>query len=1053
MELRIDKSIGESLRQWLCQRRLEACNEIGQPCFSKLPPDLVEELRAMGIQESTSFSVSDYNFEVAESEESSHVPRVLHENEVDEDGPDVEILRIQEMDKKTLQEVLLDVPQMEGLDLAPKDRLGPDDTLPLSTPEYDSLIASSRDTLHVEFNDFSFGAPIPAPSDKRPLKSHGTKMSKSSGMEVVFEPASLGKLRISQGTSGDRTSGPNSEKASAFGQSVKITLDNEAYRKLREMAENSEIQKGLMTQMLKAAVGATAKYQRTRLADFEVHETASFTKATYALLARLNAMVEFRRILLTRIRAGFAGLPRSDIRHEYEFCFCVDNSGSMNGVKERHARSALVLLMETLRRLECSFSVVRFGGRNSQRVLKDIDEPMGEDKGEQILESFTFNEGTYPADGLLFAVEHGFKRRDQDRDLSPLSPVQVHRAVIMITDGISGQSDPQQYITILRERDVNFAIVQIAGQSERGLESEIKNRLELIVNRGRTSSSSGHNPNYCLVSWNEIKQLLPLLADLLLGQFQQWFRAAETTNKGTESTTSAPSPASPLFASVLQVEGKPKPLKKIEVKGPKDLDILKRTACSTGDAQIPFMESIRLNTVTNDADVQGQMGELSRKSAAWYETLQGEPHRDHLDQAQKMWTATAAELSSEVEDLVSVLKESIMPVNRYTRRRPDFSGSSLHMRSVVRFVLTNFNYKRIFQRRTAGGKHEYRVVVAIDKSSSLMGANGLLLLRGAVAFIMALQKIGLERSTSILTFGERVQLVKHEEQEMDARFMYQMLASRGFTETATMDSDALDASIALLQTSVHQRATPFIFIFSDGYGSQGTRLSESLVKAEQHGITTVAVAIGLEESGVPAAYKDWISCDQPAALSEGLRMWHSGAGPLEPLGEMGKVERMLLTEGSDKTIEQVWNEHRPFFKDLASKLDGERSMYVDAQKENASSFDIDVVFVMDCTGSMGSWIEAGKTQINTIAKNLCSKLEKEYGKTCKPRMAFVGYRDHCDGPMRLQSIDFTTDIDAVCRMVGSMAASGRGVTPQKMCWGVSNRPFLSSGTALPDFWF
>jgi len=448
------------------------------------------------------------------------------------------------------------------------------------------------------------------------------------------------------------------------------------------------------------------------------------------------------------------------------------------------------------------------------------------------------------------------------------------------------------------------------------------------------------------------------------------------------------------------------------------------------------MESIRLNTVTNDADVQGQMGELSRKSAAWYETLQGEPHRDHLDQAQKMWTATAAELSSEVEDLVSVLKESIMPVNRYTRRRPDFSGSSLHMRSVVRFVLTNFNYKRIFQRRTAGGKHEYRVVVAIDKSSSLMGANGLLLLRGAVAFIMALQKIGLERSTSILTFGERVQLVKHEEQEMDARFMYQMLASRGFTETATMDSDALDASIALLQTSVHQRATPFIFIFSDGYGSQGTRLSESLVKAEQHGITTVAVAIGLEESGVPAAYKDWISCDQPAALSEGLRMWHSGAGPLEPLGEMGKVERMLLTEGSDKTIEQVWNEHRPFFKDLASKLDGERSMYVDAQKENASSFDIDVVFVMDCTGSMGSWIEAGKTQINTIAKNLCSKLEKEYGKTCKPRMAFVGYRDHCDGPMRLQSIDFTTDIDAVCRMVGSMAASGGGDTPEDVLGGI-----------------
>ena len=49
-----------------------------------------------------------------------------------------------------------------------------------------------------------------------------------------------------------------------------------------------------------------------------------------------------------------------------EFAFCLDNSGSMGGKKIQHALTALVLLMESLKKLECKFGVVRFGGVGTQ---------------------------------------------------------------------------------------------------------------------------------------------------------------------------------------------------------------------------------------------------------------------------------------------------------------------------------------------------------------------------------------------------------------------------------------------------------------------------------------------------------------------------------------------------------------------------------------------------------------------------------------------------------------------------------------------------------------
>ncbi len=49
---------------------------------------------------------------------------------------------------------------------------------------------------------------------------------------------------------------------------------------------------------------------------------------------------------------------------------------------------------------------------------------------------------------------------------------------------------------------------------------------------------------------------------------------------------------------------------------------------------------------------------------------------------------------------------------------------------------------------------------------------------------------------------------------------------------------------------------------------------------------------------------------------------------------------------------------------------------------------------MDCSGSMGSWIERAKKTLQEIVDNIV----KSSGGNLKVRVTFIGYRDHYNSP-------------------------------------------------------
>ena len=112
---------------------------------------------------------------------------------------------------------------------------------------------------------------------------------------------------------------------------------------------------------------------------------------------------------------------------------------------------------------------------------------------------------------------------------------------------------------------------------------------------------------------------------------------------------------------------------------------------------------------------------------------------------------------------------------------------------------------------------------------------------------------------------------------------------------------------------------------------------------------------------------------------------------------------------------------------------------------------VDVAFMMDATGSMGSYIEAVKNGINSIV----SKIHKKF-KNAKVRVAFVAYRDYGDGAKHFEILDFTESIEIFTNFVGGIVATGGGDSPEdvlgaidktiQLSWKAANKIFYHAGT-------
>lgn len=131
-----------------------------------------------------------------------------------------------------------------------------------------------------------------------------------------------------------------------------------------------------------------------------------------------------------------------------------------------------------------------------------------------------------------------------------------------------------------------------------------------------------------------------------------------------------------------------------------------------------------------------------------------------------------------------------------------------------------------------------------------------------------------------------------------------------------------------------------------------------------------------------------------------------------------KAEAPKAAKGGKKAAEPVLAKAPSLKKEASKKVDKEE------KKADGGNKILDLCLLLDCTGSMASWIQRSKDTLNEIITSV-----KDNNPTLKVRVCFVGYRDIQDKP-RFSIHEFSEDIEKVKKFIAGVNASGGGDFPE-----------------------
>ena len=697
-----------------------------------------------------------------------------------------------------------------------------------------------------------------------------------------------------------------------------------------------------------------ADIDKRDLRDPVVVDPSRHEKWTYSLLVDSKPFALFLIEVMRGWEAHFEKFYRSTAeKHLLEWCILVDNSGSMI-TKETQMIEALVLVMETLRRLEQPFAVARFGDRNSQQMLKMMNEPFTQLVGQRILESFSFDQGTYPASAVRHVAEKVWPA-----NLSEQQTLQTHRVILMIVDGLTQERHAEDYISVCREKGIDLVVLNLKDE----VQAELMSQIEALWSKAAAC--------YDVLDVRSVDLLSKLVGGLMIQHMETTLSKIEKNRDRLRSIRQPAIQAQTLLDFALDVdeEAAMADLEKQSLPClPGNLGKDCFFGCGYSPEEIPFaMETDTLVHGELKMDDMSEEDIFDKIQALQYSLQTRTENKDQLKRAETAWTEAEDQFSAEISHMTEAM-ERLLLQNRFTRNRADIKGSSIHLPGFIKHIVTRGNEKKIFARKKAGGKFEYAVTILMDISASMRhGEKRGCAVQTVLLLIGALKQMNIE-DFSLILFGQSVYPVKLPDTTWEDVSIAMLLSIlRRSDEPSSMDADALLFAGSLMEQCC-VRGPKKIFVVTDGYGSSGVRLAVTLRKLQESGIDVIAMGIGPEEFFLKKCYPKWITAALPQLVPnalESLTERLEGVTEIQIASQKDTIDWStvaLLPRGTAETVEEILTNREAVFPDLLKLMQTEREAKL-IKGNNPSVLTVDICFALDCSGSMSFWINAAKQQI------------------------------------------------------------------------------------------
>ena len=287
---------------------------------------------------------------------------------------------------------------------------------------------------------------------------------------------------------------------------------------------------------------------------------------------------------------------------------------------------------------------------------------------------------------------------------------------------------------------------------------------------------------------------------------------------------------------------------------------------------------------------------------------------------------------------------------------------------------------------------------------------------------------------SLFTSGSTTTLVKGFSEEWDNTAKAKMYDAMTFEQDESNLSDAVLFATHHITDGTGPKVGKSIFVFSDGYPSAPMRLQKSLSFAENAGVQTVAIGIGYFTEGISKYFSNFVLSSSPMALPSALQSFYLGEPKLEGLSEaVGSVvaEKVIYNKEHLENMDEAWRiEIGNVYQQEVERTRKELRIATYNAYTASSQLKINLCFVLDTTGSMGSYIQMAKNKIKDIINKIQSHIQDQFGRATNLQVAFVGYKIQGNFG-HLDYIPFTEDTTKLQNFVNSQTASGGSSTDGK----------------------
>jgi len=734
-------------------------------------------------------------------------------------------------------------------------------------------------------------------------------------------------------------------------------------------------------------------------------------KWTYRLLAQNPAIDGMIEIIIENVRLlqiALTAASSSDITADIEWILLFDNSGSMVQIGDSCAE-ILAVLAEVLRKLEFRFAVGTLGAH--ARLIKTLDEPFTHVVGERILACFSFNERTNILSSTEEILEKVFPQVTTD------SP---KRILVCVTDGFANELICQNGWENIKDSDENakIAFLHTISSDQKSLQDYMKvvtKGLYFPINQDvlinvpsvlNRAVPSNKGDGMC-AALN--KMVLQCIESCLRGSNPQIHpRGKHFMQMSADNLKSVMEISTPRNHRDTTLY----PLDEVV-----DIDVV--SALNNGSGMRPEnMFKVSLPSVVSfDEDEVEDTNEQHSYSI----TVDSEIHCteeflkkislwDSTNDAQRIWIGASKKLRSTINELVSAFEDFVFPFNIHTRRKPDFKGSQFHLQGLMKAEITDFTYKKIYSTKSAGGMRDYSVCILVDVSQSMDGH----LLHSALESLVLIAESLVEMKLGefgLILFGSNVQLIKDASQVWSKEHILSLLAPGRIQctdHTSTRDGEAIKLGSYILQKTSSKLKK--MIVLTDGFSSNGKETLLSLKRARDAGIDVIGVGVGMCKTNVQDLYHNWISAALPRALPSAFRELYSTdrdsmafiqVGSNKEINTWRKAE--MLKGTPSESVASILRDSTDRFDELQSLMKDCRELSL-VRGNCPGAIIVDLVFVVDCTGSMKPMLSKIKSDIHSIAiggntkesMSIIQRVEEKFpGNKIQMRCGLVEFRDTC----------------------------------------------------------